>query len=201
MVVVIDYGAGNQGSVLNMIHYCGFDAIISSNKEDLDKASKIILPGVGSFDKGMMNLEKFNLIDGLRSKALDEKIPILGICLGMQLMCESSEEGTLPGLGWIKAKAVKFNGGGHLKVPHMGWNTIKPRNESAIFQCLPVDARFYFVHSYFVDCEEPADVAATTNYGQQFTSSLVKENLYATQFHPEKSHKFGMQLMKNFLSL
>lgn len=201
MIVVIDYGAGNQRSVLNMINYCGFDAIISSREEDLLKASKIILPGVGSFDKGMANLDKYNLIDSLTFKALKEKVPILGICLGMQLMCEGSEEGSLAGLGWIKAKAVKFKSGGQLKVPHMGWNKIKTKTETAIFDSLPTDARFYFVHSYFVECQDSDVIAATTNYGQEFTSSMVRENLFATQFHPEKSHKFGMHVMKNFLTL
>ena len=203
MIVIIDYGAGNAGSVLNMIQHCGYEATISSSAEDIFKASKLILPGVGSFDVGMNNLENLGLIKVLNKKVLEDKVPILGICLGMQLMTKNSEEGTRSGLGWIDAQTKKFSfdSSRNLKIPHMGWNTLEVSKEMDFLYNLSLDSRFYFVHSYFVECNVEQDIAAKTNHGNYFTSAFSHNNIYGAQFHPEKSHKFGKQIITNFLSI
>jgi glutamine amidotransferase len=201
MVVIVDYGMGNIGSILNMVKKVGFNAKVSSSIDDLSTATKIILPGVGAFDKGVSNLQKLDLIDVLKEKALKEKIPILGICLGMQLMTTSSEEGCLAGLDFINAKVKKFQISDDLKVPHMGWNTIEHNKQSLLFDELKTEKRFYFVHSYYVEVEsnEKEAILTTTSYGGNFTSSFEKENIVGVQFHPEKSHNYGKQLFQNFL--
>ena len=188
MVVIVDYGAGNPGSVLNMIRYCGYEAIVSSDRNLISQASKLILPGVGSFDVGMENLEKYGLIDTLNNKVLSEEVPILGICLGMHLMTKGSEEGTRSGLGWIDADTRRFSvkDRGQLKIPHMGWNTLKVKQENTLFSDLSDESRFYFVHSYYVECNDNRDIAAETEYGKNFVSAFRRNNIYATQFHPEK---------------
>ena len=198
MTVIIDYGLGNLGSIANMIKKVGHKCIITSELEEIKKASKLILPGVGSFDNGMKSLKELGMIEVLNQKILIEKTPILGICLGMQLMTQSSEEGKLSGLGWIDAKTKKFVSD-TLKIPHMGWNIIKHQKESKLFDECKSEKRFYFVHSYCVSCNNQEDILANTNYTQDFVSSFEKENIIGVQFHPEKSHKFGMQLLKNFV--
>jgi glutamine amidotransferase len=198
MITVIDYGMGNLGSIANMIKKVGAKSIITSSVEDIKRADKLILPGVGSFDNGMRQLKELGLIDTLNTKVLDDKTPILGICLGMQLMAESSEEGELDGLGWVEAKSKKFISKS-LKVPHMGWNIIYNQKESKLFSLTDDEKRFYFVHSYFVECNREEDILTTTYYGHDFVSSFEKENIVGVQFHPEKSHKFGMKLFKNFV--
>ena len=198
MIIVIDYGMGNLGSIANMIKKVGYKCIITSDLEEIKKATKLILPGVGSFDNGMKNLENLGMIEVLNQKVLVEKTPILGICLGMQLMTKSSEEGTSAGLGWLDAKTKKFVSD-TLKIPHMGWNIIKHQKESKLFDECKSEKRFYFVHSYCVSCNNQEDILANTNYTQDFVSSFEKENIVGVQFHPEKSHKFGMQLLKNFV--
>ena len=198
MTVIIDYGLGNLGSIANMIKKVGHKCIITSELEEIKKASKLILPGVGSFDNGMKSLKELGMIEVLNQKILIEKTPILGICLGMQLMTQSSEEGKLSGLGWIDAKTKKFVSDTH-KIPHMGWNIIKHQKESKLFDECKSEKRFYFVHSYCVSCNNQEDILANTNYTQDFVSSFEKENIIGVQFHPEKSHKFGMQLLKNFV--
>ena len=202
MIVIVDYQMGNVGSIFNMIRKIGVDSLISSDCEDIKKAEKIVLPGVGAFDYGMNNLEKLGLIDILNERVIKYKIPILGICLGMQLMTNSSEEGDMNGFGWINAKTVKFKfKDNSIKVPHMGWNTVNLSKESRIFANMEnQENRFYFVHSYFVECNNREDILTTTKYGdKEFVSSFERENIIGVQFHPEKSHKFGMQLLKNFL--
>ncbi len=192
---------GNIGSIVNMIKKSGSESMVTSDPVIIDKAEKIIIPGVGAFDNGMKNLSEYGLIDVLNKKVLEEKVPILGICLGMQLMAKSSEEGVLPGLGWIDGVCKKFrfdDNNSHLRIPHMGWNEVNIIKKDGIFRNMYEDASFYFVHSYHVVCHDAQDVAATTGYGYEFTSSLQHENIYATQFHPEKSHKFGLLVMKNF---
>ena len=197
MITIIDYGMGNLGSIANMIKKVGHKSIITSDIEEIKKASKLVLPGVGSFDNGMNNLKDSGLIEVLNNKVLVENTPIIGICLGMQLMTNCSEEGGLDGLGWIDAKVEKFVSE-ELKVPHMGWNIVEHKKTSKLFDELESEKRFYFVHSYFVTCNNEEDVLTTTPYGHDFASSYEKNNIIGVQFHPEKSHKFGMRLFKNF---
>lgn len=201
MIVIIDYGLGNLGSVLNMLRKIGAQAVISADLAVIGDASKLILPGVGSFDNGMRNLESRGLIPLLEEKVLRQETPILGLCLGMQLLSRRSEEGELPGLGWIDAESLRFRFDGateKLRVPHMGWNTVQIVREHRLFNGMSDEPRFYFVHSYHVKCNDPADVLTLTRYGYDFPSSVVKKNVLGVQFHPEKSHKFGMKLLKNF---
>lgn len=198
MIVVIDYGMGNLGSIANMIKKVGYKSLISSDLEEIKKATKLILPGVGSFDNGMKNLQERGMVEILNQKVLVEKTPILGICLGMQLMTKSSEEGSLSGLRWIDAQTKRFVSD-TLKIPHMGWNIIKHQKNSQLFDEIEREKRFYFVHSYCVSCNQEADILTNTNYIQDFVSSFEKENIVGVQFHPEKSHKFGMNLIKNFV--
>lgn len=198
MIVIVDYGMGNLGSIVNMIKKVGHTCLISSDLEDIKQATKLIFPGVGSFDNGMRNLKELDMIKVLNQKVLVEKIPILGICLGMQLMTKTSEEGTSSGLGWINAQTKKFVSD-TLKIPHMGWNIINHQKESKLFDENESEKRFYFVHSYYVTCESKEDILTYTNYGHTFVSSFEKENILGVQFHPEKSHNFGMKLVKNFM--
>lgn len=198
MITIIDYGMGNLGSIANMIKKAGHKSIITSDLEEIKNATKLILPGVGSFDNGMRNLAELGMIEVLNQKVLIEKTPILGICLGMQLMTKSSEEGKLSGLGWVDAQTKKFVSD-TLKIPHMGWNIIKHQKNSHLFDEYESEKRFYFVHSYYVDANQKKDILTTTPYTHNFVSSFEKENIIGAQFHPEKSHKFGMSLLKNFL--
>jgi glutamine amidotransferase len=202
MIVVIDYEMGNIGSIINMIKKAGGEAVLSSDLARIETAEKLILPGVGSFDTGMQNLDKLGLVDVLRRRVIREKVPILGICLGMQLLSEKSEEGVLPGLGFISGQTVKFkfdNVNANLRIPHMGWNSVNIKKESPLFYEMYENPIFYFVHSYHIVCNNAEDVLTTTNYGYEFTSSLQRVNILGTQFHPEKSHKYGLRLMKNFV--
>jgi glutamine amidotransferase len=168
------------------------------------KADKIILPGVGAFDNGVTSIRRSGLLSALNEKVIGEKVPTLGICLGMQIMSKQSAEGKLPGLGWIDATTIKFKFNGKnkmLKIPHMGWNRVVIKREDEIFSDMYEKARFYFVHSYHVICENSVDVLATTYYGYKFTSAFIKDNIIGVQFHPEKSHKFGIKLFENFVGL
>jgi len=201
MIVVVDYGLGNLGSIANMLKKIGAHAVVSSDPAVVEKADKLILPGVGAFDAGMKNLETRGLIPLLNYRVLEQKTPILGVCLGMQLLCKRSEEGQLPGLGWLDAEVIRFKFDGNianLKIPHMGWNTLAVRQPHPLFADLEAENRFYFVHSYHVVCADMGNVLAQTNYGFDFASAVVKDNIMGVQFHPEKSHKFGMRLYKNF---
>ncbi len=203
MIVIVDYGIGNLASVLNMFKKIGVkDVVISSEKEIIEKASKIVLPGVGAFDTGMNNLEHSGLISILNKKALEEKVPVLGICLGMQLLSKRSEEGVKQGLGWIDAETVKFdlNPQLMLKVPHMGWSYISVKRNNPLVE-MASKSRFYFVHSYHVKCLNESESLATCSFGEEFTCMINKDNIFGTQFHPEKSLKFGMKLLGNFATL
>jgi len=203
MIVIIDYKMGNVGSILNMLRKIGTQAMISSSADDINKADKLILPGVGAFDNAMSNLNSLNLIDTLNRRVLIEKIPVLGICLGIQLLTAKSDEGCFSGLDWIDAKTIRFDFGSNqdnLKVPHMGWNTVYPRKGSLIFRDM-FEPRFYFVHSYHVICNNKSDILSTTHYGFDFVSGIEKDNIFGVQFHPEKSHKFGMKLLSNFVEI
>lgn len=202
MITIIDYGMGNLGSIQNMLKRIGADSEISGDKDRIAMAAKILLPGVGAFDAAIERIDKTGFREILNKKVLEERIPVLGICLGMQLLTESSEEGTLPGLGWLSAKTIKFKfADTSLKVPHMGWNLVFQVNESPLIAELPEEPRFYFVHSYYVECNNREDVLATTNYGGHFPSIVQHNNIYGAQFHPEKSHKYGMKLLQNFARL
>lgn len=199
MITIINYNLGNLNSIANMLRKIGYDCEITGDAEKIQKAKKLILPGVGAFDHGIKNLYDLRLIDVLKAKVLEEKIPILGICLGMQLMTKSSEEGVLSGLGFINAATKKFVLASNYKIPHMGWNTIEIKKKSTLTSNMEHEEnRFYFVHSYYVHCEQESDILATTHYGIDFVSMFEHDNIFGAQFHPEKSHKFGMQLLKNF---
>lgn len=197
-IVIIDYGMGNLGSIKNMLKAVGSDATITGDIAQIRQARKLILPGVGAFDNGMANIKKMKLLPVLNELVLRKKIPILGICLGMQLMTQKSEEGKLPGLGWLKAETKKFRFDNGLKIPHMGWNNIKVIKKHALARGLNSLSRFYFVHSYHVVCAEPQDILFETRYGYPFVSAFQKGNIIGVQFHPEKSHKYGLQLLSNF---
>lgn len=204
MLVIIDCGMGNLGSVANMLKKVGAEAIISSNISDIEKAEKLILPGMGAFDYGMKKLGDLRLIPVLNHKVIERGTPILGICLGMQLFTNSSEEGSLPGLGWVNAETVRFrfdNIQGKNRIPHMGWNTVKIVKRSPLFDDFDSEPRFYFVHSYHVRCRDEDDILTETFYGYEFASSIWRGNIVGVQFHPEKSHKFGMKLLRNFVYL
>lgn len=203
MITIIDYGMGNLGSVLNMFKKVGAPAKITSSPEEILKSEKLILPGVGSFDAAMSRLNESGLSEVLNSLVLEKRVPILGICLGMQLMMEGSEEGKLPGFGWIKGKAYHFKGRIplNLKVPHMGWNDIAITQQNSLTDGFDGEIRFYFVHSYFVKVENPAHSMMKCSYGLEFDAAVHKNNIYGSQFHPEKSHKFGMQFLRNFAAV
>lgn len=203
MITIVDYGMGNFGSVQNMLKRIGVASRITRDAEIIDEAKKLILPGVGAFDTAMGKISAGQLREVLDRKALIEKVPILGICLGMQLLTNRSEEGEKPGLGWIDAETYKFDfpNGSILKVPHMGWNLVHPMSENLLTHDLPPEPRFYFVHSYYVKASNQANVLATTHHGIDFHSIIQKDNIYGAQFHPEKSHRFGMKLLENFASV
>ena len=199
-IVIVDYGMGNLGSIENMLKFIGKESIITSDKSIIKKSSKIILPGVGHFERAMNNLRDLSLIDLLKFKALDEKVPFLGICLGMQLMCNFSEEGNCKGLGIINADVVKFRiDNKKNKIPHMGWNTVDFTNSNLITKKLNNESRFYFVHSFHVNNINENNILFKTNYEIDFASGITNNyNIFGVQFHPEKSHKFGVQLFNNF---
>lgn len=202
-VVVIDYGMGNVGSILNMLKKIGAQVELSSRPEDVLKADRLILPGVGAFDAGMKNLRGTNCFAVLNQRVLKDRTPILGICLGMQLFTARSEEGQEAGLGWLDAETVRFRldaGETRLKIPHMGWSPIRVCKPIPIFPNPAEERRFYFVHSFHVVCRNPADVLTTTQHGIEFTSAVCRGNILGTQFHPEKSHRFGIELFRNFMN-
>ncbi len=202
-MVIIDYGMGNIGSIQSMLKKIGVESIISSDLKEIEAADKLVLPGIGAFDRGMENLEKMQFIPLLHHKINEEKVPILGICLGMQLMTQKSEEGTKSGLGWVDAETrrFQFKQEQNLKVPHICWNRIKTEPQNREFaECLNLkdDDQFYFVHSYYVHSHDPTIVLTKTHYGLDFCSAFVKDNIIGVQFHPEKSHRFGMKLLTGF---
>ncbi len=200
MVGIIDYGLGNLGSIQNMIKAIGEKSVISSKPEELDKCDRYILPGVGAFDAGMSKLNESGLVDYIKSKATNEKRPILGICLGMQLLGRRSEEGNLPGLGLIPFDNIRFRlDDTDLKIPHMGWDIVDIKQDNPLITGLTGTQRYYFVHSYHAKCDSEENVLMTCDYGYEFAASVVKGNIMGVQFHPEKSHDFGMALLRNFI--
>ena len=202
MIVIVDYGLGNLGSIKNMFKYIGERYVkISSDIEEINKAEKIILPGVGAFDNGMQQLKKYDLIYVLNKKAHEDKVPFLGICLGMQLMTKGSDEGEEKGLGWFDAETKKFQPLNGFKVPHMGWNSVKSINDRNNFLFNKKDYRFYFAHSYYVESNNSDEVLFETKYGTFFHSAIQKDNIIGMQFHPEKSLHYGMDIFKKFSKL
>ena len=212
MIAVIDYDMGNVGSILNMLRKIGAPAKLTSNPSDLNAANGLILPGVGAFDQGVRNLQAKDLLGPLEECVIGHKIPILGICLGMQLLTKNSEEGNLPGLGWIDARTRRFkfiDDSNRLRIPQMGWNYITPRRpvtttnpplSNRLFAEADPESKFYFVHSYHVDCADQNDVLATATYGYEFHAAIGRGNIAGTQFHPEKSLRYGLQLMRSFVN-
>ena len=201
MITIIDYGAGNIFSVQNMLKKIGVKTVTGNNEFSIEQAEKLILPGVGAFDTCAQRLQDSGLQKALNKKVLEEKTPVLGICVGMQLMMETSEEGVLPGLGWIKGKTVRFNRDtmpGDLKIPHIGWTGVELNKPSRLFEGMNGESRFYFVHAYYVLPEDDNDVLVYARHGNRFPAALERGNITGVQFHPEKSHKSGMKLLENF---
>jgi glutamine amidotransferase len=202
MIVIVDYGVGNVGSVLNMLRKIGAKARVSGAPAYIETADKLILPGVGHFGHGMSKLSETGLIPVLEEQVLSRSKPILGICLGMQMMTRGSEESDVPGLGWIDALTHRFPQTPGLRVPHMGWNAIRPGSAAHLFDPDATESeRFYFVHSYYVRTTNPEDTAAHCLYGVDFAAAVEVGNIFGVQFHPEKSHLFGMGLLRRFIAL
>lgn len=203
MIHIVNYGLGNLNSIKNIIKKIGGESKITDDVRELKDAKKLILPGIGAFDHGMQFLNERGWINELNEAVLARKTPVLGICLGMQLMCKGSEEGVLPGLGWFDADVKRFRlaPDSPYKIPHMGWNAVHVKKPNPLIEDKGEEQRFYFVHSYHVVCNNPADALLSAVHGYEFTAAISHENMFATQFHPEKSHRFGMDLLKHFIAI
>lgn len=200
MLVIVNYGVGNLGSIFNMLKKIGKPAVITSNPEDISKADKIVLPGIGAFDYCMKELNASGLRPIIEKKVFESNTPILGVCVGCQMLMADSEEGNEPGLGWLKGKVIGFRKDRMLpgnKIPHMSWTDIQPLPDALLYEKIETP-RFYFVHSYHIETDDKSIVTATAEYGYRFVASVGKEHIQGVQFHPEKSHRFGMQLYANF---
>ena len=201
MLTIVNYGVGNLASIQNMLKKIGVPSLISDRLEVIQEATQLILPGVGAFDTCVEKLNSSGLLPVLNKKVKEDKIPVLGVCVGMQLLMEGSDEGLLPGLGWVRGRIVKFKQElkpAGLKIPHMGWTDVQPSKESKLFRDMYEEPRFYFVHSYHPELNDPSDALVYADYGYRFVAGLERENILGVQFHPEKSHKFGMKLLNNF---
>jgi glutamine amidotransferase len=201
MIAIIDYGVGNIKAFANIYKRIGLDVKIAQNASDLKGATKLILPGVGHFDYAMERFAHSGMMETSNELVLEKKVPVVGICVGMQMLAKSSDEGDLPGLGWIDATVKKFDPSllkQSTRLPHMGWNDVLPIKTNPLLKNLESQARFYFLHSYYFDCNQPNDCIAVADYGINFTCAVNHEHIYGVQFHPEKSHHFGIQLLKNF---
>jgi glutamine amidotransferase len=204
MIHIVDYGLGNIRAFLNVYRRLNIEARTAENADGLRGATHVILPGVGHFDHAMDRLEASGMREPLEELVSDRQVPVLGICVGMQILATSSDEGTRPGLGWIDAHVRAFSGWEPTKslpMPHMGWNDVVPRGEHALFGKMDGDCRFYFLHSYFFECQQPEDVLAEAEYGAPFACAVRRGNVMGVQFHPEKSHHFGTRLLQNFAEL
>lgn len=204
MIGIIDYGVGNISAFVNIYNKLDINIKIAKKPSDLEGITKLILPGVGAFDHAMNELNNSGMVERLNELVLVDKLPVIGVCVGLQMMAAKSDEGVLPGLGWIDANVklfdvTKINFKTHL--PHMGWNDITPVKENLIFKNLEKNSKFYFLHSFYFECNNDEDIIAVSDYGIKFTCAINKGNIYGTQFHPEKSHNFGIQLLKNFATL
>lgn len=204
MIHIVDYGLGNIQAFVTMYKRLGIEAVRAESDEDLRDASKLILPGVGAFDHAMELLDASGMRQPLERLVREDKVPVLGICVGMQILASASEEGVGVGLGWVGGRVRSFAGNSAsagLPMPHMGWNDVVPAAGSPLFKGLEDDARFYFLHSYYFECSDPANVAARADYGFQFDCAVQNGNVFGVQFHPEKSHHWGAALLKNFAEL
>jgi glutamine amidotransferase len=204
MITIVDYGVGNIRAFLNMYRRLNIEAKTASTPDELNQASKVILPGVGSFDHAMTRLSESGMRGTLDDLALRHRVPILGVCVGMQMLGHASDEGQLPGLGWIAGRVRTFQSrpaAGTLAVPHMGWNDVRPVKPTRLFDQLDTGARFYFLHSYYFVCDRQQDQLAVADYGGDFACAANAENVFGVQFHPEKSHHFGARLLQNFAEL
>lgn len=204
MIAIVDYGLGNIRAFANVYHNLNIPVIIAKNSKDLTEATKILVPGVGSFDHAMRQLANSGMRGALDQKVMIDKMPVLGICVGMQMLANTSDEGVLPGLGWIDGVVKKFilpEGSYTMRIPHMGWNTIQPVNSNSLLKGLDNESRFYFLHSYYFKCTDPSNAIATTHYHNDFESAVNVGNVYGVQFHPEKSHQWGIRLLENFARL
>jgi imidazole glycerol-phosphate synthase subunit HisH len=200
MIAIIDYGLGNVKAFATVYKRLNIPAVIAKDVSDLKNTSKIILPGVGAFDYAMQRLEKSGMRDKLNEMVLKGLVPVLGVCVGMQMLANSSDEGILPGLGWIDGE-VKLFDRESMVVPHMGWNNIKPVKKNGLFNGFDENSHFYFLHSYYFKCNRVEDIIAVTDYYHEFTSAANSGNVYGVQFHPEKSHEWGVMLLENFAKL
>lgn len=200
MITVVGYGMGNVGAIQNMLKRSGADANVSADPAVIAAAHGLVLPGVGAFDNAMRRLGDLGLVELLNDAVVRRRVPILGVCLGMQLFARRSAEGELPGFGWIAAECQRIPGSadGRLKVPHMGWNRVDPVRAGHVAPDDPAESRFYFLHSYHVVCERQEDIVATTPYGGPLVAMVERDNVIGVQFHPEKSHRFGFELMGKF---
>lgn len=204
MITIIDYGLGNIRAFVNLYERLNIPVTVAKTVADLANAEKLILPGVGSFDHALSKLNHSGMIESINDLVLKNKVPVIGICSGMQIMAESSEEGSLHGLGWIPGKVKKFSfsdSANHLPLPHMGWNSIRVTDDHILVQDMDTESRFYFLHSYYLPVSESAISLAVTEYGNTFTSIVNKDNIFGVQFHPEKSHRWGITILKNFAEL
>lgn len=203
MLIIVDYGVGNLASMQNMLKKIGVPSKISSKKEDIEEADRLILPGVGAFDTCVEKLQQSGLIETLTYQVMSKKVPVLGVCVGMQLLFEGSEEGVLPGLGWINGRNIRFRKEqipADYKIPHMSWTDVIPMKSARLLQEME-EPRFYFVHSYHAQIDRAGDGLIQANYGYPFVAGVERDNIVGVQFHPEKSHKFGMKLLQNFVRL
>ncbi|CAB3880834.1 imidazole glycerol phosphate synthase subunit HisH [Achromobacter sp. SIMBA_011] len=200
MITVVDYGVGNIGALLNMFDYLGIDAQASGDADTIVNAQRLVLPGIGAFDKAMSTLNERNLVTSLNQAVLVKRTPVIGVCLGMQLLARRSDEGVLPGLGWIDAdvRRIEVTPQSRLKVPHIGWADIRLASPSSLFPPVEETERFYFDHGYHMVCDNPADVAAVIDYENVLCCAVEHGNISGVQFHPEKSHRFGMRLLQNW---
>ncbi len=204
LITIVDTGVGNLASIKNMLRRAGEDSTITADKEQIGQADRLILPGIGAYDAGVSRLRELNIVDVLRKKALEERVPLLGICLGAQLLFEGSDEGDLGGLGLIPGRVVRFDVerlGAQLRVPHMGWSAVTLNRPSALFEGMHAAPRFYFVHSFHFAPADPADVICSSEHGYTFAAAVERGNIFGVQFHPEKSHKFGLRLLERFARL
>ena len=204
MISIVDYGLGNIQAFLNVYKRLNIEAKRVTSGPELDGATKVILPGVGAFDHAMERLEASGMRSVLDDLVLNKQVPVLGVCVGMQILARTSDEGELAGLGWIGGHVKRLGssaGADAVRLPHMGWNDVQPTSPSLLFAQLGPDPRFYFLHSYYFECERDEDVAAVSNYGKRFTCAVNAGRVYGVQFHPEKSHRFGTRLLQNFAEI
>jgi glutamine amidotransferase len=203
VIAIVDYGMGNLGSVQNMLRKLGAESVRTSDPAEIANADRLVLAGIGGFDGAMERLANAGLIDVLNEQVIERRAPILGVCLGMQVMAKSSSEGSRPGLGWLDAEVIRFEfpDERRLPIPHMGWEVVAPTRPSPLFDPAGPEPRFYFSHAFHLVCGDQADVAATTTYGYEFAAAIHRGNILGTQFHPEKSHVFGLEVYRRFIDL